>query len=190
MAGGVWARLRCIGTSARTCRRHHGGAASAGRRGAERLGGRVTLALGTMLAAFGYVVAGYSTGLVGLCVALVAIGCGLSTQHPIGSAAVARAYQEGSRGPLGTYNFAGDVGKAVIPSGASLLLILMSWHQMLWVFSALGAIVAVAVAIFLPADLGAVSVGRRPNSAHPAPAEGLPCSWQSGSWIPACEWAS
>jgi FSR family fosmidomycin resistance protein-like MFS transporter len=124
---------------------------------AEYVGGRTTLALGTALAASGYVIAGYSTGLVGLCVALVAIGCGLSTQHPIASAAVSRAYQDDARGPLGTYNFAGDLGKAAIPSGASLLLVLMSWHQMLWVLSVLGGMVAAAVAIFLPANLRPIS---------------------------------
>lgn len=124
---------------------------------AEHVGGRTTLALGTALAAIGYAAAGYSTGLVGLCVALVAIGCGLSTQHPIASAAVSRAYRDDARGPLGTYNFAGDLGKAAIPSGASLLLVLMSWHQMLWVLSVLGGIVAVAVAIFLPANLRPIS---------------------------------
>jgi FSR family fosmidomycin resistance protein-like MFS transporter len=124
---------------------------------AERIGGRTVLAAGTTLAALGYVVAGYSTGLVGLCVALVVIGCGLSTQHPIASAAVSRAYQGDARGPLGTYNFAGDIGKAAIPSGASLLLAFMTWHHMLWALAVLGAIVAVAVAIFLPANLRAMS---------------------------------
>ena len=124
---------------------------------AEHVGGRTTLVVGTALAAIGYVVAGYSTGLVGLCVALLAIGCGLSTQHPIGSAAVSRAYQDNARGPLGTYNFAGDLGKAAIPSAASLLLGLMSWHQMLWVLSVLGGIVAMAVAVFLPANLRPIS---------------------------------
>jgi FSR family fosmidomycin resistance protein-like MFS transporter len=120
---------------------------------AEHIGGRATLSIGTALAAFGYVIAGYSTGLVGLCVALVVIGCGLSTQHPIASAAVSRAYQGDARGPLGTYNFSGDIGKAAIPSGASLLLALMSWHHMLWALAVLGALVAVAVAVFLPANL-------------------------------------
>ena len=128
---------------------------------AEHLGGRTTLALGTLLAAMGYMIAGYSAGLAGLCVALAVIGCGLSTQHPIASAAVSRAYQDKARGPLGTYNFAGDVGKAAIPSGASLLLALMSWHQMLWFVAALGAIVAVAVAIFLPAGLRPASPGTK-----------------------------
>jgi MFS transporter, FSR family, fosmidomycin resistance protein len=124
---------------------------------AEHIGGRTTLALGTALAAIGYVIAGYSAGLIGLCVALVVVGCGLSTQHPIASAAVSRAYQGDARGPLGTYNFAGDIGKAAIPSGASLLLVLMSWHHMLWAIAALGIVVAVAVAIFLPANLRPIS---------------------------------
>src|SRR5580704_4833160 len=124
---------------------------------AEHIGGRTTLALGTVLAAIGYVIAGYSAGLIGLCVALVVVGCGLSTQHPIASAAVSRAYQGDARGPLGTYNFAGDIGKAAIPSGASLLLVLMSWHHMLWAIAALGVVVAAAVAIFFPANLRPVS---------------------------------
>jgi MFS transporter, FSR family, fosmidomycin resistance protein len=133
---------------------------------AEHVGGRTTLALGTALAAIGYVVAGYSTGLVELCVALIAIGCGLSTQHPIASAAVSRAYRDDARGPLGTYNFAGDLGKAAIPSGASLLLVLMSWHQMLWFLSVLGGIVAAAVAIFLPPNLRPVS--QEAKATHPS----------------------
>jgi FSR family fosmidomycin resistance protein-like MFS transporter len=118
---------------------------------AERVGGRVTLALGTALAAIGYGLAGSSAGLRELCVALIAVGCGLSTQHPIASAAVSRAFGQRARGPLGTYNFAGDVGKAAIPGGASLLLALMPWHAMLWIMSALGGIVAAGVAVFLPA---------------------------------------
>lgn len=130
---------------------------------AELIGGRTTLALGTALAAIGYVIAGTSTELIGLCVALVVVGCGLSTQHPIASAAVSRAYQGDARGPLGTYNFAGDIGKAAIPSGASLLLALMTWHHMLWALAALGLIVAVGVAIFLPANLRPVHRSARPE---------------------------
>ncbi len=134
---------------------------------AEHIGGRATLALGTALAAVGYVVAGTSAGLIGLCVALVVVGCGLSTQHPIASAAVSRAYQGDARGPLGTYNFAGDIGKAAIPSGASLLLAWMSWHHMLWALAVPGVIVAAAVALFLPANLRPVHQSAKAE--HPAP---------------------
>ena len=49
---------------------------------AEHIGGRTTLALGTALAAIGYVIAGYSAGLIGLCVALVVVGCGLCYAAP------------------------------------------------------------------------------------------------------------
>jgi MFS transporter, FSR family, fosmidomycin resistance protein len=116
----------------------------------ERFGGRATLALGTTLAAIGYGLAGSSQGLRELCVALIALGCGLSTQHPIASAAVSRAFGQRARGPLGTYNFAGDIGKAAIPGSASLLLALMPWHAMLWIMSALGVVAAASIAIFLP----------------------------------------
>jgi MFS transporter, FSR family, fosmidomycin resistance protein len=116
------------------------------------------------------VLAGLSGGLVGLCVALAVAGCGLSTQHPIASAAVSRAYRDDARGPLGTYNFSGDIGKAAIPSGASLLLGLMSWHHMVWYLAALGVIVAVAVAIFFPAHLRPVvpdkKIEHRSSGAH------------------------
>jgi MFS family permease len=138
---------------------------------AEVIGGRVTLALGTALAAVGYVIAGYSGGLVGLCIALVVLGCGLSTQHPIASAAITRVYQGNARGPLGTYNFAGDIGKAAIPSGASLLLAMMSWHHMLWALAVLGLVVAVAVAIFLPANVQPVSKATKAEH-HAAGARG------------------
>jgi FSR family fosmidomycin resistance protein-like MFS transporter len=117
---------------------------------AERFGGRGILVLGTALAAAGYLLAGFSAGLLGLCAALVLSGIGSSTQHPIASAAVSRAYGAGSRGPLGTYNFAGDLGKAAIPAAVSLLLTLMSWRRSLWLVALVGLIVAMLVAWLLP----------------------------------------
>ena len=82
---------------------------------AERFGGRPILVLGTILSALGYGLAGLSGGILGLCVALTLSGAGSSVQHPIASSAVSRAYGAGSRGPLGTYNFAGDPGKGHDP---------------------------------------------------------------------------
>jgi MFS family permease len=117
---------------------------------AERWDGRWVLALGTLTAALGYALAGYSGGLVGLGVALAISGAGSSTQHPIASAAVSRAYGRAARGPLGTYNFSGDLGKASIPALTSLLLTLMPWRQALWVLVALGVLSAVAIFLFMP----------------------------------------
>src|ERR1043166_2674479 len=66
---------------------------------AEWCGGRLVLALGTALAGLGYAVAGLSGGLIGLGVGLLIAGAGSSTQHPIASAAVSRAYGAAARGP-------------------------------------------------------------------------------------------
>jgi FSR family fosmidomycin resistance protein-like MFS transporter len=117
---------------------------------AERLDGRIVLAIGTALAAAGYALAGLTGSLVGLCAALAISGAGSSTQHPIASAAVARAYGAASRGPLGTYNFTGDLGKAAIPALTSLLLTLMPWRGALWLLAVLGAAVAATVFLLMP----------------------------------------
>ena len=117
---------------------------------AQRIDGRVILALGTVLSAVGYGCAGLSGGLFGLCVALALSGAGSSTQHPIASAAVSRAYGAGARGPLGTYNFAGDLGKAAIPALTSLLLTVLPWRRSLWLLALLGIAVAAAVMLLMP----------------------------------------
>ncbi|GCC48459.1 hypothetical protein chiPu_0032931, partial [Chiloscyllium punctatum] len=83
---------------------------------AERIDGKIILIAGTALSALGYVCAGFSGGVIGLGLALALSGAGSSTQHPIASAAVSRAYGAGARGPLGIYNFSGDLGKAAIPA--------------------------------------------------------------------------
>ncbi len=129
---------------------------------AERVDGRIVLALGTALAAGGYALAGFTGSLAGLCAALAIAGAGSSTQHPIASAAVSRAYGASSRGPLGTYNFTGDLGKAALPALLSLLLTLLPWRGALWFLSLFGAAVAAAVLLFMPPTA-------RPNDAAPRP---------------------
>lgn len=122
---------------------------------AKRFGGSVALAFGTALAATGYCIAGFSGTLFGLCMALALAGAGSSTQHPIASAAVARAYGAKARGPLGIYNFSGDLGKAAMPAAISLLLTLLPWRQSLWLVAGVGGAAALAIALLLP---GTVSV--------------------------------
>ncbi|HEY2021875.1 MFS transporter [Paraburkholderia sp.] len=117
---------------------------------AQRLGSRATLALGTLQAALGYAVAGMSGGLLGLCVALAISGSGSSTQHPIASGAVARAYGRDARGPLSIYNFSGDLGKSALPAAISLLVTMMPWRHALWIVSGLGCVIAAVIALFFP----------------------------------------
>ena len=115
------------------------------------LGGRSVLAAGTALAALGYALAGAAGGLLGLSAALVVAGAGGSTQHPIGSSSVSRAYGLGARGPLGIYNFSGDLGKAAVPAAMSLVIAATTWRHALWGLSGLGLMVAVVVLLLMPA---------------------------------------
>ncbi len=121
---------------------------------AERFGGGAILAIGTALTACGYMLAGFSGGLAGLCAALALSGAGASTQHPLASAAVSNAYGAAARGPLATYNFSGDIGKAVLPAATALLLTLMPWRGTLWLLASLGFAMAVAMAVFMPRNGG------------------------------------
>lgn len=124
----------------------------------NRLGVRVMLAAGTLLAALGYGLAGLTGSLLGLCIALAISGSGSSTQHPIASGAVTRAFKANARAPLSVYNFSGDIGKAALPAAISILVTLMSWRQALWIVSALGCAVAAALALFLSSSAKAVDL--------------------------------
>ena len=118
---------------------------------AERLGAAAVLAAGTALAGLGFCLAGASAGFNMLVVALVVGGLGASTQHPLASALVARAF-EGARSlkALGTYNFAGDIGKMTLPAAAALLLTVMAWRPTLALLGALGFAAAVAIFVLTP----------------------------------------
>lgn len=117
---------------------------------ANRWGARTILVVGTLLSAIGYGLAGLSGGLIGLCLSLGLVGAGGSTQHPLASAAVSRAYGSRARGPLGTYNFAGDLGKALLPPLMSVLLTVMHWRSALWIAAGLGLLVSIALQRFMP----------------------------------------
>src|SRR5207237_7737876 len=118
---------------------------------AERLGAAAVLALGTVLAGLGYCLAGASTGFAMLMAALFVGGLGASTQHPLASTLMARAFAgPRSMKALGTYNFAGDLGKMTVPAAASLLLLAVSWRPALALLGLVGLAAAAAIFILPP----------------------------------------
>jgi FSR family fosmidomycin resistance protein-like MFS transporter len=97
---------------------------------AQRIGGARVLAAGTAVAAVAYFFLGASSSVAMLAAALVLGGIGSSTQHRIASSLVAAAYEgPRSRGALGTYNFAGDLGKMALPSITACLIAVISWRS-------------------------------------------------------------
>jgi MFS family permease len=118
---------------------------------AERFGVATVLAAGTALAGAGYVFAGFSTGIATLVAALFIGGLGASTQHPLASSLIAHVFA-GARSlkALGTYNFAGDIGKMTLPAAAALLFIVLSWRNALILLGSLGAVAALAIFMLIP----------------------------------------
>src|SRR5258707_7861502 len=118
---------------------------------AERFGVATVLAVGTALAGAGYVFAGFSNGIVTLVAALFIGGLGASTQHPLASSLIAHAFA-GARSlkALGTYNFAGDIGKMTLPAAATLLFIGLLWRHALILLGSLGAVAALGIFVLIP----------------------------------------
>ncbi len=116
---------------------------------AERFGERNLLALGTLLSGLAFIALGFAGGYAMILVALFFAGMGSAVQHPLSSTIISHAYPgEGRRTALGTYNFAGDVGKFVFGGVVSLCVFAgISWQAPVVAFGAAG--VATAVIIFL-----------------------------------------
>lgn len=117
---------------------------------AGRLNPRTALGLATFVAAAGYFVMALPCGFYGLCGGLVLAGLGSSVQHPRASLLVANAYGKAPRGPLGIYNFAGDLGKATFPAIVALLLPIIAWRPAVGLMSLVGVLVALALLALLP----------------------------------------
>ncbi len=108
---------------------------------AVRFGGVRVLALGTLLVAVGYGLAGLTGSLYGVVAGLLLAGLGGSTQHPIGSSLVSAAFSGlRSRTALGTYNFTGDVGKVLLPAFFALIVASIGWQQALVVIAAIAVL--------------------------------------------------
>jgi MFS family permease len=147
---------------------------------AQCLGTPAVLALGTALAGAGYCLAGASAGLPLLALALLVGGLGASTQHPLAATLMARAFPaERAMKAIGTYNFAGDVGKMTVPAAAALLLTVMAWRPALALIGALGLLAGAAIFVLTPRygrepvadeavhDAARAAPGARPRYAFP-----------------------
>jgi MFS family permease len=115
-----------------------------------RLRPRAALALATFVAAAGFLVMALPFGLPGLCAGLILAGVGSSIQHPRASLLVTQTYGKASRGPLGIYNFAGDLGKATFPAIVALLLPFMAWRPVVGFMALIGLAVAFALLALAP----------------------------------------
>lgn len=140
---------------------------------AERVSPIFVLAGGTLLAASCFLLAGASTGLVGLLVALLLGGVGASVQHPIAANIVSSAFDGvRSRTALGVYNFTGDVGKMALPALTAVLLTVMTWRPALWIVAGIGIVVATFLLVFAPQSTRTPQSAPEPQSDEEAGSPG------------------
>ena len=111
---------------------------------------RAALSLSTVVAATGFMVMALPFGFASLCVGLVLAGLGSSIQHPRGSLLVVDSYAPTSRPALGIYNFSGDLGKAILPAVAALLLPILAWRPVIGLMALLGFGVALGLLALAP----------------------------------------
>lgn len=117
---------------------------------AERWGERRLLAAGTAVTAGGYLLLGWTGGFTGLLIVLVLSGAGSGFQHPLASSLVSKAFETGARrAALGTYNFAGDLGKVTAAASLAVAAAAFGWRTSAAVAGALGLVAALLIAVVL-----------------------------------------
>jgi MFS family permease len=117
---------------------------------AERWGETRLLAVGTAVGALGFLALSTTSSFEHLLLCLLLAGLGSAVQHPLSSALVSRIYEEGPRRTaLGTYNFAGDLGKIALPAGTSVIIVWAGWRWATRGIGVLALVAAVGILIIL-----------------------------------------
>jgi MFS family permease len=136
---------------------------------AERLGERRLLAFGTACAGISYIWLGFAPGFIAILIVLFIAGAGTSFQHPLSSSIISGVYpEEGRRIALGTYNFAGDVGKVAVAGSTGMMLTAGIGWQMPVIGIGVISCVSAALILMLLKNTGSGSV----HQSHPDQATG------------------
>jgi MFS transporter, FSR family, fosmidomycin resistance protein len=136
----------------------------------ERRGERLLLLFGTVLTTLAvFALHRANTPLI-LGLLLVLGGLGASVQHPLASTLIAKGYGGPAlRTVLGTYNFAGDLGKMAIPSLLTILIARFGWRSATETISVLGVATVSLLLIGLPQGAPLISRPDRIAASSGAP---------------------
>jgi predicted MFS family arabinose efflux permease len=77
---------------------------------------------------------------------------------------VSNTYGRASRGPLGIYNFSGDLGKATFPAIVALLLPFMPWRPVVGLMSLIGLAIALGLLVVLPRQSLVASAAKKTDA--------------------------
>jgi len=86
-------------------------------------------------------------------------------QHPRGALFVTNSYGVSSRGPLGIYNFAGDLGKSIFPAAVALLVPIFTWRPVVGLMSGVGVVMALSLLWIVPRT-SIISSSNKADASH------------------------
>ncbi len=113
---------------------------------AERIGDLTVLTLGTTVFALGMALMALTWSYPSFLAVVFASGAGAASSHPVSSSLVSRRAPEGRMGTyIAIFNFAGDVGKTVLPIAAAFIAHLYGWRAALLAIGSAGVVVALAL---------------------------------------------
>ncbi len=135
---------------------------------AERVGDIAILALGTAWVSVGFMLMGLAGSFLAVLLLACLAGSGGSAQHPIATSYIAREYEGPYRASaLGILNFAGDLGKFVVPALFALTLTYYGWRQHLVALGALALVFSTCFWISLRHRDHAVRLAHQATPATP-----------------------
>ena len=121
---------------------------------AERFGDIMMLGLGTLWFSFSYMILflafSYSLALI----LILSAGVGGGVYHPVGTALVSNAYPDERSGfAISTLNVFGDVGKAIFPFLAGVLVIRLGWRINCAVLGVVGVVTSIVYLLFFRKEI-------------------------------------
>lgn len=113
---------------------------------AERIGDLTVLTLGTTVFALGMALMALTWSYPSFLAVVFASGAGAASSHPVSSSLVSRRAPHGRMGTyIAVFNFAGDVGKTVLPVVAAFIAHLFGWRAALFGIGSAGVVVALGL---------------------------------------------
>jgi MFS transporter, FSR family, fosmidomycin resistance protein len=138
----------------------------------ERASEKLPLVAGTFVTAAAVLALHWASTPLTLGLLLAIGGLGASVQHPLASALISRTYAGSAlRAKLGTYNFAGDLGKMTLPALLTVLIAAVGWRTgTAWIgILGLGTTTVLFFAVPQPADGPVLEAQERTPPRAPLP---------------------
>ncbi|THE62981.1 MFS transporter [Salinadaptatus halalkaliphilus] len=109
--------------------------------------------LGAPLATLEVLGANFEGGFLVMCLAMAVVGVGLAVVHPTGYPMITDNVSDTSKGKvLGVFGASSKLGDAAAPAAIAALMLLLPWHQIIFLFGVAGVLYGVGLYAILQGD--------------------------------------